>query len=171
MIFATRGVGEHNPGILFGYHAFTRTYRLSVSTTNQNWELRLPENPLGWVHVGITWSKQWGLRFYPNGVLAAKATNPASIPYTFYDKYTKFWIGRESSSPRLLRGSHLQIADLRIWESIIPEQRMKEVHSNAGKLQSVKVPITFFLFSHLNLNIFQGKSAKEIVIFTKRNFL
>ncbi|KAJ7382734.1 hypothetical protein OS493_033019 [Desmophyllum pertusum] len=90
VIFATRGVGEHNPGILFGYHAFTRTYRLSVSTTNQNWELRLPENPLGWVHVGITWSKQWGLRFYPNGVLAAKATNPASIPYTFYDKYTKF---------------------------------------------------------------------------------
>ena len=110
---------------------------MSVSTSNHNWELQLPDYPLGWIHVGITWSEQLGLRFYRNGVLAAESTNPAKILYPFYDKYTEFRVGQDTSSRLLLRGSHLQIADLRIWEKVIPQQRMEEVHTNAGNhLQS-----------------------------------
>lgn len=133
VILATRGIGEHNSGILFGYQDFTRTYRLSVSTSNQNWELQLPDYPLGWVHVGITWSKQWGLRFYRNGVLAAELTSPASLPYHYGDIFKTFTIGRDRSHSALKPGKHLQIADLRIWESVIPQQKMQELYGNTSK--------------------------------------
>ena len=105
---------------------------MSVSTSNHNWELQLPDYPLGWVNVGITWSKQWGLRFYRNGVLASETTSPVRLRYENGDQFTSFWIGRDSSSSTLKRGSHLQFADLRIWESVIPQERMKEFHINAG---------------------------------------
>lgn len=144
VILTTRGIGEHNSGILFGYQEFTRTYRLSVSTSNHNWELRLPDYPLGWVHVGITWSKQWGLRLYRNGVLAAESTNPARLPYQYGDKFTTFSIGRDRSNSPLKREKHLQIADLRIWESVIPQQKMQELHANTGNQPQSKVnPLTF----------------------------
>ena len=132
VILTTRGIGEHNPGILLGYQEFTGTYRLSVSTSNHNWEMRLQDYPLGWVHVGITWGKEWGLRLYQNGVLAAEATNPARLPYEYGDTLTSFWIGYDQSPGPLKRGNHLQLADLRIWQSIIPEQRMRELHTNEG---------------------------------------
>ena len=133
VILTTRGIGEHNSGILFGYQEFTRTYRLSVSTSNQNWDLPLPGYPLGWVHVAIAWSKQWGLRFYRNGVLAAELTNPATLPYHYGDKLTTFTIGRDRSQSALKREKHLQIADLRIWESVIPPQKMQELYGNTRK--------------------------------------
>ncbi|XP_078344750.1 uncharacterized protein LOC144630294 [Oculina patagonica] len=132
VILTTRGIGEHNPGILIGYQEFTGTYLVSVSTSNHNWELRLSDYPLSWVHVGITWSKQWGLRFYHNGVLAAEATNPARLPYEYSDKYTSFLIGLDSSAKTLKRVNHMQLADLRIWESVIPQQRMQTLHTNAA---------------------------------------
>lgn len=133
VILATRGIGEHNSGILFGYQEFTRTYHLSVSTSNQTWELQLPEYPLGWVHVGIAWSKQWGLRFYRNGVLAAELTSPRSLPYHYGDIFTTFTIGRDRSLSAVKREKHLQIADLRIWESVIPQQKMQELYGNTSK--------------------------------------
>ena len=134
VILTTRGIGEHNSGILFGYQEFTRTYRLSVSTSNQNWELQLPDYPLGWMHVGITWSKQWGLRFYRNSVLAAESTSPASLPYHYGDIFTTFTIGRDRSRHSALkREKHLQIADLRFWESLIPQQKMQELYSNTSR--------------------------------------
>ena len=82
--------------------------------------------------MGITWSKQWGLRFYRNGVLTAESTQPVRIPYEFKDKFPNFNIGRDSSNSPLPRGCHLQIADLRIWESVIPQQKMADIHINAG---------------------------------------
>ena len=133
VILTTRGIGEHIPGILFGYQAFIGTYRLSVSTSNHNWELRLPDSFLGWGHVGITWSKQWGLRCYHNGVLVAQATNPVRLPYTYHDRMTKFWMGRDTSPPYMMWGNHFQMSDLRIWETVIAQQEMKEIYTNAGK--------------------------------------
>ena len=82
--------------------------------------------------MGITWSKQWGLRFYQNGVLTAESTNPSRIRYEFEDENTHFFIGRDSSDSPLPRRFHLQIADLRMWELVIPQQRMAAVYSNAG---------------------------------------
>lgn len=133
VILTTRGIGEHNSGILFGYQEFTRTYHLSVSTSNQNWVLRLPDYPLGWAHVGITWSKQWGLRFYRNGVLDSESTSPTRLPYHYGDIFTTFTIGRDKSNSALKREKHLQIADLRIWESVIPEQKMQELYGKTSK--------------------------------------
>lgn len=103
-----------------------------MSTRTHNWKLGLPKFPLGWQHVGITWSKQWGLRFYQNGVLTAESTNPSRIRYEFEDKNTHFFIGRDSSDSPLPRRFHQQISDLRMWELVIPQQRMAAVYSNAG---------------------------------------
>ena len=133
VILSTRGIGGHNSGILFGYQEFTRTYYLSVSTSNQNWELQLPDYPLGWAHVGITWSTQWGLRFYRNGALDAELTSPARFTYHYGDKFTLFSIGRDRSNSPLKREKHLQIADLRIWESVISQQKMQELYGNTSK--------------------------------------
>ena len=134
VILTTKGIAAHNPGVLFGYSEFENKYVLAASTRTHNWEIRLPEFPLGWQHVGITWSKQWGLRFYQNGSLTADSSNPVRIRYEFGDKFTLFLIGRDSSDSPLPRRFHLQIADLRIWESVIPQQRMVAVLSKAGDL-------------------------------------
>ena len=133
VILTTRGIGEANPGILFGYHEFTNTYRLSVSTSSQNWELRLPNSSLSWSHVSITWSKHWGLRFFRDGVLIAEATNPMRRPFTYYDQYHTFRMGRDSSTPQMTWGNNFQISDLRIWESAIPQRKIEEVHREGGK--------------------------------------
>ena len=104
-----------------------------MSTSNQNWELRLPDSSLGWGHLGVTWSKQWGLRFYRNGVLVAEATKPVILPYpTFNDELANLFIGKDTSSNPATSGHHFQMADLRIWESAVPEWKIDEVYTNAG---------------------------------------
>ena len=137
VILTTRGIGEANPGILFGYHEFTNTYRLSVSTSSQNWELRLPNSSLSWSHLCITWSKNWGLRFYRDGVLIAEATKPMRRPYTYYDNYHQFRMGRDSSNPQMTWGNNFQVSDIRIWESAIPQQKVEEVHRKAGNFFTI----------------------------------
>nr|XP_058944113.1 uncharacterized protein LOC131772241 [Pocillopora verrucosa] len=81
VILATGTVSKRSAGIVFGFQEFTQTYHLSVSAGPHIWEARLPDYPLGWVHVGITWSNQWGLRFYQNGVLTVESTSPARLLY------------------------------------------------------------------------------------------
>lgn len=97
--------------------------------------MRLPNSTLGviWAHVGITWSKQWGLRLYRNGVLVAEATKPVRRHFTYHDGIHRFVVGRELSPSAMTWGDEFQMSDLRIWESMVPQNKLEEVYSNMGK--------------------------------------
>ncbi|RMX53475.1 hypothetical protein pdam_00017074 [Pocillopora damicornis] len=129
VILATGTVSKRSAGIVFGFQEFTQTYHLSVSAGPHIWEARLPDYPLGWVHVGITWSNQWGLRFYQNGVLTVESTSPARLLYATESTFPRFYIGRESTTSPLKRTHNLQISDLRIWESVIPPEKMEDMQA------------------------------------------
>ena len=82
--------------------------------------------------MAITWSKQWGLRFYRDGLLLAEATKPVRRPFTFSNKWTKFWIGRDLTRSPIVWENHFQISDLRFWESAVPRRKVEELYNNAG---------------------------------------
>lgn len=109
---ATGAVSKRSAGIVFGFQEFTNTYHLSVSASPHNWEVRPPDYSLGWVHVGITWSNRWGLRFYQNGVVTAESTNPARLLYAIESNFPRFFIGKESATHALKRIHNLQERDL-----------------------------------------------------------
>lgn len=132
VILATGTVSKLSAGIVFGFQEFTQTYHLSVSAGPHIWEARLPDYPLGWVHVGITWSNQWGLRFYQNGVLTVESTSPARLLYATESTFPRFYIGRESTTSPLKRTHNLQISDLRIWGSVIPPEKMEDMQACSG---------------------------------------
>ena len=69
-------------------------------------------------------------------MLLAESTKPITLPYPSEDKITKFTIGRDANSWAVW-GHNFQIADLRIWEAVIPEQKVRDVYANAGNLSSI----------------------------------
>ena len=114
------------------YHSFnvmanTSSYSLILGTTSKRWSLEIKRNaiiPFGWVHVCITWSDAWGLRYYENGRLVKKQLTHERVVSAHTTDGVK--IGRNALTGILDTQFHLQVSELMFWYSVLTEATVKE---------------------------------------------
>ncbi|XP_074627543.1 uncharacterized protein LOC141885641 [Acropora palmata] len=114
------------------YHSFnvmanTSSYSLTLGTTSKRWSLEMQRNPIipfGWVHVCITWSEAWGLRYYENGRLVEKQLTYERVATAHTTDQVK--IGRNALVGIVFTQFHLQVSELMFWYSVLTEARVKE---------------------------------------------
>ena len=85
---------------------------------------RNPIIPFGWVHVCITWSEAWGLRYYENGRLVKKQLTHERVVSAHTTDGVK--IGRNALTGILDTQFHLQVSELMFWYSVLTEATVKE---------------------------------------------
>ena len=85
---------------------------------------RNPIIPFGWVHVCITWSEAWGLRYYENGRLVEKQLTYERVASAHKTDQVK--IGRNALAGIVFTQFHLQVSELMFWYSVLTEATVKE---------------------------------------------
>ena len=118
------------------YHTYdipqnTSSYHLTFATESRRWSMLLPAVPLRWLHVTITWSAIWGLKYYEDGRLVKEEVNfkLTGSSHTF-DKIT---IGRSPSIDSVdYAPSTFQMSDLVFWYAFLSEANVMEGFSLSG---------------------------------------
>ena len=122
-IISSGGLGVQGLNLYQSYNTETNrtSYELSLATTTKLWSLtvqRIPVIPFGWVHVCITWSEAWGLRYYENGLLI-------KTQLTFEEERTSHnqnqaLVGRSTSVSVSWTQFHLQVSELKLTGCALP---------------------------------------------------
>ena len=108
-------------------------------TTTKLWSAvmnRDPVVPFGWVHVCITWSEVWGLRYYENGLLITQQLNferEAGV-----HRYKNVLIGRHIAVGNSYKKNSLQVSELMFWYDVLSEATVKNLLTLTGKA----IPLT-----------------------------
>lgn len=118
------------------YHTYhisqnTSSYHLTFATESRRWSMLLPAVPLRWLHVIITWSAIWGLKYYEDGRLVKEEVNfeLTRSSHTF-DEIT---IGRAPSINSVdYAPLTFQMSDLVFWYAFISEAAVMEEFSLSG---------------------------------------
>ena len=120
------------------YHTYviqknTSSYHLTFATESRRWSMLLPAVPHSWLHVTITWSAIWGLKYYEDGRLVKEEVNfeLTGSNHTF-DEVT---IGRPPSIDSVYFAPlTFQISDLVFWYAFLTEADVTEGFSLSGAL-------------------------------------
>ena len=149
-ILSSRGTASSHPGLSFYYHSYTKSYKLSLSTrTGHVWDLTLSDDTFiesGWFRATITWNEKQGLRLYKEGAILAQViektkhimivveTNERRLrPFpSLSDIFTSLVIGKDSAAGITSANSTVELSDLRIWEIVLPEARIKGLYQASG---------------------------------------
>lgn len=109
----------------------TSSYRLAFATLTKRWSMQLPDVPLRWVHVTITWSAVWGLKYYADGRLVKEEVNFELIDSS--DVSDTIHIG-DAPSYSITNYYQLsfQMSDLVFWYAFLSEAVVKEEFSLSG---------------------------------------
>ena len=134
-IISSGGLNEEGLNL---YHSFnvkanTSSYSLTLGTTSKRWSLEIQRDPIipfGWVHVCITWSEAWGLRYYENGRLVEKQLTYERVVNAHTTDEVK--IGRYTWAASLLTQFHLQVSELMFWYNVLTKATVKETLKLTG---------------------------------------
>ena len=108
----------------------TSSYRLAFATLTKRWSMQLPDVPLRWVHVTITWSAVWGLKYYADGRLVKEEVNFELIDSS--DVSDTIHIGDAPSYSITSYPLPFQMSDLVFWYAFLSEAVVKEEFSLSG---------------------------------------
>ena len=95
----------------------------------------LPAVPLRWLHVTITWSAVWGLKYYEDGRLVKEEVNFELTGNS--DKFDTIHIGETPSVSLIFYPLTFQMSDLVFWHVFLSEAVVKEEFSLSGTQRSL----------------------------------
>ena len=134
--------GESTRGEGFAvYHKYisatgNSSYHIRFATTQKIWSMELQRNPVilfRWVHVMITWSEAWGLRYYENGRLLQK-TMKFEVIVGGGNPHNNVAIGKAPQTTAVSSQPFLQLSDLIIRYSYLTNGAVKESVNLSGVL-------------------------------------
>jgi len=85
---------------------------------------RSPIVPFAWIHVCITWSEIWGLKYYENGRLIKEQVNFNWIESVH--QYDSVLIGKAAAHNMHHKLFALQMSELLFWYDFLSASEVKE---------------------------------------------